>query len=211
MITLPRKLPMKPAALGFRAHSGWAVLIAVSGDRHLPDVIARRRLDLVDSNAPGARQPYHAAAEMDFARAEKFIARSIERTSEIAREALLPAIDGLRGKDYQPVTCGILLASGRPLPDLKSTLASHPLIHTAEGELFRNALMRASEASGLQVTRFKEREVFDRAAAALHLSSTEITRRLGELGRAMGPPWRLDEKLATVAAWIALASLKATG
>lgn len=201
---------MKPAALGFRAHSGWAVLVAVAGDQHMPDVIGRRRLDLVHADSPGAKQPYHAAAEMDFAKAEKFIARAMENTREMAQEALTPAIDGLRAKDYQPVTCGILLASGRPLPDLKSTLASHPLIHTAEGELFRNALMRASEASGLQVIRFKEREVFDRASAALHLSSTEITRRLGEMGRAIGPPWRQDEKLATVAAWIALASLKAT-
>jgi len=28
------------------------------------------------------------------------------------------------------------------------------------------------------------------------------------MGRALGPPWRQDEKLATLAAWLALAAVR---
>jgi len=43
----------------------------------------------------------------------------------------------LRGKGYRPVGSALLLASGRPLPKLETILASHALIHTADGEHFR--------------------------------------------------------------------------
>ena len=37
---------------------------------------------------------------------------------------------------------------------------------------------------------------------------TDLQQRIGELGRSLGPPWRQDEKLASLAAWIALAESK---
>lgn len=35
-----------PAALGLRAHSGWAALVAVGGTARAPHVIGRRRIDM---------------------------------------------------------------------------------------------------------------------------------------------------------------------
>src|SRR5579864_2927395 len=199
---------MKRVALGFRAHSGWAVLVAVAGDGRAPEVIKRRRIELIDAGTPGAKQPYHAAAAMPFRDAEKFIASAIDRTRSLTRKALDAAIEDLLASGYQAAGCGILLASGRPLPGLAATLASHALIHTAEGELFRNALVHASEGCDLPVTGVKEREMYDRAAEELRISAGELTRRLGEMGRALGPPWQQDQKLAVVVAWVALASRK---
>ena len=100
---------------------------------------------------------------------------------------------------------GILLASGRPLPGLAATLASHALIHTAEGELFREALAQASESAGLTVLGVREREAYERGAAALRLASDKLRLRLSEMGRAVGAPWTQDEKLAALAAWLVLA------
>ena len=45
-----------------------------------------------------------------------------------------------------------------------------------------------------------------RCTVELGLSADELTRRLAEFGRTLGPPWRQDEKLATLAAWLALAA-----
>jgi hypothetical protein len=45
------------AALGFRAHSGWAVLVAVAGPAAEPTAVLRRRVDL---SARTPRQPFHA-------------------------------------------------------------------------------------------------------------------------------------------------------
>jgi len=46
---------------------------------------------------------------------------------------------------------------------LEKVLASHALIHTADGELFREALLHASNRCGLGDFRIKEKELLDRA------------------------------------------------
>lgn len=101
--------------------------------------------------------------------------------------------------------CGLLLASGRPLPALEKVLASHALIHTAEGELFREALRAASRECGLPLAAVRERDLFARGAADLGIPET-----LAEMGRALGPPWRQDEKFAAIAAWLALKAAENT-
>jgi len=58
---------MKRAALGVRMHSGWGVLVAVSGDAHSVEVLDRRRIVTTDPSIPGAKQPYHYAAGLGLA------------------------------------------------------------------------------------------------------------------------------------------------
>lgn len=41
---------MLKVALGMRAHSGWAVVVAVAGD----DAVLRRRIELCDRAVPGS-------------------------------------------------------------------------------------------------------------------------------------------------------------
>ena len=84
----------KPAALGFRAHSGWAAAVVVGGSPGSPVVLDRRRIELIDSTIPG--QPYHAAAEMSFSEAERFIAQCIRRTHRLACQAVKSVVDELR-------------------------------------------------------------------------------------------------------------------
>ena len=80
------------------------------------------------------------------------------------------------------------------------------MIHTAEGEFFRAAIKRANETCALPVTGIKEREILNRGVAELGLPVEEIQGRMLELGRPIGPPWRQDEKLATLAGWLILAA-----
>jgi len=194
----------RQAAIGFRAHSGWAALVAVVGSLDAPEVIARRRIEIADPSIRGSKQPFHAAEPMEIAEARKHIARCTSSTRRLSREAIRAAIEGLRDRRFETMDCGIVLASGRPLPKLDAILASHALIHTAEGEFFRNALVEAAEHCGLTVVGVKERELFDRAAAQFHRPADEIARRIAETGKAIGPPWTQDQKHATLAALIAL-------
>lgn len=197
-------------ALGFRAHSGWAALIVVTGTPHstaVPSVIGRRRIELVASGVP--TQPYHAAAELDLKEAEKLVRRCSDQAARLAETALRAVIDDLGGRGHRVAGCGIVLASGRPLPALEATLASHALIHTAEGELLRDALARAGEACGLRVTGVRERELYTRGAAELGLPVDHLRRHVADLGRPLGPPWRQDQKEATLVAWLALAGASA--
>jgi hypothetical protein len=99
--------------------------------------------------------------------------------------------------------CGLLLASGRPLPALEKILASHALIHTADGELFREALLDASARCGLKEFTIKDKELLARTGQVFRAKPNELMRRVTELGRSFGAPWSQDEKFATLAAWLA--------
>lgn len=198
-----------PAALGFRAHSGWASLVAVAGPTGraggMPQVLDRRRIELADPAIPRPVQPYHQAENLHLEDAEKLIGHAISEAEAMARKALTAAAAGLEARGYQVIGCGVLLGSGRSLPPLAQILAAHPLIHTAEGELYRGAIVHAGESLGLPITGVRERELLARAGADLSLKGSGLERRIAEMGRPLGPPWRQDEKYAALVAMIALA------
>jgi hypothetical protein len=194
----------KRAALGFRAHSGWATAVAVAGPVNAPVVLDRRRIEIADPD-PDARQPYHAAEGLELADAERLVRRCTDTSARLARDAVGAMIAELRSDGRAVVACGLLQGSGRPLPGLVGILASHALIHTAEGQMFRDVLAAAGRHHRLPVIGLAERDVTARCAETLKLSTDQLTKRLGEMGRALGPPWRQDEKLATLAAMLALA------
>jgi len=183
-------------ALGLRAHSGWAVMVAVAGG----SAVLRRRIEMTQGSGFRAGQPYHAAAEMNLADAETFLRRTEKAAVEIAAAALRDACAWLANEDYRVMGAAVLVGSGKPLPELAKILAAHPLIHTAEGVFFREVLKRACEACGLAVVGIKEREVLERAAAATDVSTERLPGRLAAMGKALGPPWTQDEKLSVGAA-----------
>jgi len=193
-----------PAAIGFRAHSGWAAAVAIAGPRAAPAVVARRRIEMRERGTAGPSQPYHAAVGLDIRDAERVVADCAARAVALAASALRGIVEDLGRLGHRVDGCGLLLASGRPLPPLERILASHPLLHTAEGELFREALRAASRECGLALTAVKERDLFTRAATDLGLPAVRIESHVAAMGKAIGPPWRQDEKFAAVAAWLAL-------
>jgi hypothetical protein len=195
---------IKKAAIGLRAHSGWAALVALAGPATSPEVIARRRIEIADPAIRGSKQPFHAAEPMEFPDAQAYIERCSDSTGQLAREALQAAMDGLRDRRAEPVGCGVILGSGRTLPGLEAILKSHALIHTAEGEFFRQALLEACEHCGIPVLGVKEKELYARAAAQLRAPVSELERRVQEMGKSVGPPWTQDQKYAALAAWMAL-------
>jgi len=178
------------------------VVVAVAGSGAEPAVVLRRRVEL-SRRTP--RQPFHAAEGRPFAAAEALIRRSTDEAAALAERALRELLAELRAAGCEPVTSGILLAAGRPLPDLREILGSHALIHSAEGELFRDVVRQASARAGLQVVSVRERELEAGAARALNRSAAELTRVVAGWGKELGPPWTQDEKRAALVAWLALA------
>lgn len=172
-------------ALGVRAHSGWAAYVVLEGKA--PDIVARGRMELCD----GHKQPFHEAETMPFARAEKFVAECRATAARLADEAL---------KSIGPISgCCVLTASGKPLPGLVGILASHALIHSAEGEFYRDAIAEACARARVAVSRVRERDIL---LEAEHLAGWH--ERLVEFGKAVGPPWTQDEKLSALGAWLVL-------
>src|SRR5712692_3923950 len=136
---------MKQAAVGFRVHSGWAAMVAVSVEKGAPVILARQRVHLVETFTYEFRQPYHTAEKMLLVQARDFIERVRNEARRLAHRAIHGLQKDLQKQGVNPTRCGLLLASGRPLPSLEKILASHALIHTADGELFREALLHARD------------------------------------------------------------------
>jgi hypothetical protein len=195
---------MKQAALGFRVHSGWTALVAVSLERNSASVLARQRVHLVETFTYEFRQPYHTAEKMPLDKARDFVSRMQSEARRLAHRAILGLQSDLQTRGFALKNCGLILASGRPLPNLEKILASHALIHTADGELFREAIVHASLRTGLTMCTVKERELLDRAGQAFRIKAAALRQRVTELGRPLGSPWSQDEKFATLAAWLAL-------
>jgi hypothetical protein len=195
---------MKRAAVGFRVHSGWSAIVAVSLEKGVPIVLRRQRAQLVETFSYTFRQPYHTGEKMGLPDADKFISGVRTEAEGLAYQALHAFEVDLQEQGYRLERSGLLLASGRPLPELQKVLQSHALIHTADGELFREALRSASVRCGLRVTCTKERELLQRCAEAFSLRPSVVLGRATELGRGLGAPWSQDEKYATLAAWLAL-------
>jgi uncharacterized protein YbjT (DUF2867 family) len=193
------------AALGFRSHSGWTAVVAVSGSPRTPVVLERRRIETADAAIPGSKQPYHAAERLGAEEADALIRRCRESSMLLAKGAVSALVAQLKANGFIVLGAGIVLAAGRALPGLAAILRPHALIHTAEGEFFREVLVCASEHCSLHVTKVKEREVWDRGTTVFSFPALDLQERIGGLGKSLGPPWRQDEKLASMAAWLALA------
>ena len=162
---------MRKAAVGFRVHSGWSAVVAVCLEKGAPVVLQRQRVQLVDTFTYRFRQPYHTGEKMALPAAREFIVGVREKGRDLAYRAIRDLQVQLEERGYQLTRGALLLASGKPLPELEKILASHALIHAADGELFRECLLHASARCGLPSTRNSRISRPSLASSAVGLSS----------------------------------------
>jgi hypothetical protein len=196
---------MKRAALGIRMHSGWGVLVAVAGDGPSLEVLERKRIVVIDSSVAGSAQPYHHGASLalgkaGLAGAARHIAECAAVSERIAVAVLEEVRRELEGRQYRIGGCAVLLASGRALPALEKILGAHPLIHTAEGEFFRDAVRKACGWLKIPAMAIPEREVEERAKTVFGKATGRVVRSIASAGGLIGPPWTKDHKAAALAA-----------
>lgn len=192
---------MKRAAFGIRMHSGWGIVVAVSDES---EVIGRRRIVVTDDQRPRGNQPFHFAQELGLKKAEAYLAEYRSNSERLAKNELEAATALISARGYNVAAAALLLASGRPLPALQQILASHALIHAAEGELFREVMSSACETLRIPVERYRERDLEQIAKDALADSLTNAKQKLTSAGKLIGPPWTADHKAAALAASVAL-------
>lgn len=186
------------AAIGLCLHSGWASAVLVAQESEEARLMARRRIVLC--KLPHAKQPYHAAENMQLAEAESFIADCRASTIALAVEALerLSGEAGMR----ELAGAGMAVSSARTPPELSATLHSHTLIHAAEGAFYREAAREAAGQLGINV-----RAIANRAVCDFLERARDLRELLERIGKAAGPPWTIDEKCASLAAFLLLPDL----
>jgi hypothetical protein len=189
------------AAVGLREHTGWAAAVTLAGPVEAPALVDRRRLTLLDGDLPA--HLYHAAQALTRPDAERLVAEGRSAAFADGERAVADAVEELRAAGLLLVAVAVSVSKPPPA-SLDRILSSHALLHTAEGELFREVLAAGAERCGLPVVRVAPKTVIADVADAAGMASQAVVAHLAALGRAAGPPWREDQRLAAAAAWLAL-------
>ena len=186
-------------ALGLKAHSGWAVLVVIGKQRDELVLVDRRRIELVDQT--WAKQPYHAAEGLESRVASDLVKRGTESAQRFALDEIKTAIRRERDRKNEIAGCAVVV--GTPMPDWNTDeiLAVHFRMHKAEGVLFQNALVRASEKCKLNTLPVLEKEMLVQATSQL---GDKVVKQITGLGKSVGPPWGKDQKDAALVALMVL-------
>lgn len=184
--------------LGWRVHSWWAVVVAVTGTAASPVIVHREQVTLIDDES--AQEPYHAATAVPLDDAPSLI-ESVERAAAAAAEAAHRGFLASLG----PVAAVGVVGGHRQLPALPQILAKHARLHEAERDLFERAIIQGATVAGMPVTTIPARgTLLQEASDALGVA---LEPTLASLGKAIGPPWQKNYREATAAALVALAAL----
>lgn len=188
-------------ALGLKARTGRAVLVALGGTAREPRFVERATLRLLPE---GAFAPYHAAEGLAPAAAQESVRRSIAAAHELATSGIREAASRLADAGHTVRACGVLIGTGMPGWSTDEILAVHVRMHKAEGELFRDVLVAGTRACGLALTTLPDKSALAAAAELLGTDPANLATRLAALGKSAGAPWGKDQKEAAAAALVAL-------
>ena len=192
---------MSRAALAFKPRTGRAVLVMLAGDLHEPRVIERSEIALLPD---GEFAPYHAAEGLERQAAGTHVRESIARAQDLATRAVRSAAKRCAEAGHELCGCAVLVGTGMPDWTTEEILAVHVRMHKAEGEIFRDVLVRAVGTCGIELTTLPDKTAIDAAAKKLGVTRARMDADLAALGKAAGPPWGKYQKEAASAALVVL-------
>ena len=192
-----------PVVVGVADHNGWAALVCVSAKDGSPEVIDRRRVELIEPGLP--KQPYeHDTIGMTTAEAERLVQEVRDSAEHCAERALSRLRSGL-GTKWEILSIALRTA---PLPRLPGSVAevhaSWPVTVRADAMLYHDALLTSAASLGIKVDTFARGEEGQRAAEATAATAEHLDRFLSGLRATLGPPWQQDHRAAAARAIAAL-------
>ena len=119
----------------------------------------------------------------------------------IAQQSIATLLAGYRRKGYA-ITCATLVVGSQADPD--SIANDHIRAHAFEGRLFRSVLEEALQTCGIRTEILIGRNAYAQGTTKLKESNENVRRVIENFGRAAQGPWRAEQKLAALAAWLAL-------
>jgi hypothetical protein len=186
--------------LGFRVKSGFAVAVVLSGPKSAPLALARRVVSLSDAGVQATKQPYHngfGTAREDLDEIARLTAIIKRRAGQSVKELLADAIFDGRSCRKAGVVVGSVI-------DPAKVGNLHIRAHASEGRLFRTVLAEALDDRGITCTVIVEKTLGAEARKAIETPPGQVAKEIAGMGRALGGPWRAEEKSAATAAWMVL-------
>lgn len=210
----------RQVAPGCRAFRGGCVVVAVGLDARaplarLPEVLLSTILRTAAEGDHIAYEPYHVAVALP--RREDgqptdemrtLVAEGRARQRDAAVAGLAGLLGALADEHARPTVAALLVNRAGWMTDLLAyslEFADHPPV--AEGLAVRDAMREAIAAVGLACAETDEKSLPTRAASLLGTTESEVWTHLKALGKADGrawKPWRKEQQLAALAAWVAL-------
>jgi hypothetical protein len=182
----------------------------VAGGVARPEVLFRGRAELGDPSGRVRKNAYQAARRREPSEAAALVEAAERIAAEQAAAAFERTVREARDEGAVVRSCAVVVGafSGARL---ESMLASHALAHAAEGRLYQGALLQGAESRGLEPVAIPKQSIWEQGESALGVAGDELRHWIDELRREVGPPWAQDQKLAALAAWIALARSSGPG
>lgn len=189
------------ATIGLKAKTGRAIAVVLRGPADSPQLVKRIELILTDPRIPATFQPYHEVMDLPWNESQVKVKPFIRAIEKVAAKALSDLIRDLQSEGLKVGGIGIAGTADRDLAKLGNY---HIRAHAAEGLLFRQVLEFAAKANRLPHRSFIEKSLQTQAASELGFTVAKLNSYLTSLGRSIGPPWRMDQRIAATAAWLTL-------
>jgi hypothetical protein len=196
-------MALTPVVAGIADHNGWAIFVSVSAKNGSPQVVDRRRVELIEPGLP--KQPYeHETAGMNAAEAGRLVQEVRESAVHCAQRALSQLRSSLGSKlGAGRETVSIALRDA-PLPRLPGSVAeahaSWYILMRADAMLYYGALCTAAASLGIEVATFPRGEERRHAAGAMATTAEHLDPFLSGLRASLGPPWQQDHQAAAARA-----------
>lgn len=194
-----------PCVISASEHAGWAHVLGVAAAGHVPRVIGRWRLTLIEAGLPTL--PYHHdSIGMREDDANALIGRVQRSIADCSARELRRVIADV-GEAYTVVALAI---REPPFPDLPASVAavwqSYRLQCAADGMMYQLAMCRAALDLGLEVHLIPRGGEAARAAEQLGVTTAAIESFVVGAGRPPGPPWTREHRRAYAAGIATLAA-----
>jgi hypothetical protein len=192
---------------------GWVTATTVVVEsRNTVRVIRTDRIETADPDDREALEPYHVAGgfhglarEPQPADPPAVVRRGLakQRRRTLAN---FKRLSKTLAEDGHPLThAGLLVGRGRMPESLDKIVAAHTQIHIAEGIAVRDAVARALRSLELAIKEIDRKSLPEIARATLGVADSRAMATLKTLTPHMAGPWRAEERLAALAAWVAAA------
>ena len=194
-----------PCVVSVADHTGWAHLVCVAVHGHVPVVVERRRVALIDPGLP--TMPYeHDTTALREDEADAVIAQVRRSIAARTAAALRRVVDELA-----PAHTVVAVAIREPPFDaLPATVApvrnSYRLRNAADGMLYQLAICHAARQLRLDVQMCRRGQEAALAAQHLGITTGAVEEFVSRTGRPAGPPWTEEHRRAYAAGIAVLAA-----
>jgi hypothetical protein len=191
------------AGIGFRVRTGYATAVVLAGTPGAPELVLRQDVLLANLEDDDSRQPYHAGLERGEQVGLKVVRQARRDAERRAAEALARLAAARPQRTARLSSIGLVVGSD---VDPQSLGNLHIRAHALEGRFYREVLEAAAAGLGLRSILLLEREAFEKTGKLLTRTQAQLKHTLARTRKVAGPPWRRNEQLAMLAAWVALGS-----